>query len=572
MKSKNLTLIMIIFILFSCNDMNLNPLSETSSENWYANEEGINTAILYLYSDRYLYSSLFRDNVTYWPDGWTDDWTNRNLVSEITGGTINSQTSYVTSLWSYAYAGIANANIILDRVEKLSGKIDEVKIQKYIALTKFVRACLYSRLIFFYGDVPYTEKELDIDEAFTLSRTNKSDILQSIYADFDYASSYLPVKYGSSELKLATKGAALGFKARIALHMSDWEVVRDAAKACMDLVEYQLLPDFSDVLTKKNSAETIFARPRSANLGVIINATKANQPITRTAAGTDYVQPSWELFCSFLCTDGLPIDESPLYNPREPFKNRDPRCAKTIVEFGTRHLGVIYQPHPDTLNVYNFITGATVKNNDSKANTQWASFNGLAWKKGIDEQYWLDKTIVDPDDILMRFADVLLMYAEAKIELGEIDQSVRDAMNKVRARAYGVDYTATTEYPVITATSQVELRKIVRVERRMELAFESLRYYDIIRWRMAEKVLNRPIYGLLDLKDLRTKIVNTGLWFFPDTPSIDEDGIADFSAMYNAGLIKLLINRVFDASKQYLWPIGATEVQINPNIQQNPGY
>src|SRR5690606_20994175 len=117
-----------------------------------------------------------------------------------------------------------------------------------------------------------------------------------------------------------------------------------------------------DVLTQKMSKETILARPRSATAGVVINSTKANQPRTRTPGGTDYVSPSWDLFCSFLCTDGLPIDESPLYNPQKPFENRDPRCAKTITPFGTRHLGVIYQPHPDSASVYSFTNGSYVKN------------------------------------------------------------------------------------------------------------------------------------------------------------------------------------------------------------------
>ena len=574
MKNKTIILILIGFMFVNCNDMNLNPLSEASTESWYVDEQGVESAVKYLFSSQYWSSSILDDRSSeVFPDSWTDDWMNRYAVSEITGGTINSQTGIAEVTWQTAYKCIANANIVLEKVDNLTDKISEEKLTRYIALTKFARATQYAKLVFFYGDVPYYEKELDIEEAYSLPRTNKTEILNKIYEDYDYAVTNLPVKYSSSETKYATKGAALGFKARIALHMGDWAVARDAAKACMDLGEYQLLPDFNEVLTEKNSVETIYARPRSAELDVKINATKANQTRTRTPAGTDFVSPSWDLFCSFLCTDGLPIDESPLYNPREPFKNRDPRCAKTIVEFGTRHLGVIYQPHPDTLTVYNFITGIRVKNNDSKANTQWASFNGLAWKKGMSEEYWLDKNIVDPDDILLRYADVLLMYAEAKIELGDIDQSVLDAINKVRARAYGVDYMATTKYPAIKTTAQIELRKIVRLERRMELAFESLRYFDIIRWRLAEEVLNNhPIYGLLDLADLRTKIVKKGLWFFPDTPPIDEDGVPDFSAMYNAGLIKLLAVRVFDASKQYLWPIPAKEVMINQNIEQNPGY
>jgi hypothetical protein len=165
------------------------------------------------------------------------------------------------------------------------------------------------------------------------------------------------------------------------------------------------------------------------------------------------------------------------------------------------------------------------------------------------------------------------MYAEAKIELNEIDISVLDAINKVRARAYGVNYTETLSYPTVAATAQSELRKILRIERRMEFAMENnLRYNDIIRWRLAEKVLNIPDYGMLDVAALRTKVVNQGLWFFPDTPPIDEDGVADFTPMYNAGLIKLLSQRKFDVGKQYLWPIPTKEILINENLTQNQGY
>ena len=106
----------------------------------------------------------------------------------------------------------------------------------------------------------------------------------------------------------------------------------------------------------------------------------------------------------------------------------------------------------------------------------------------------------------------------------------------------------------------------------MEFAGEGLRYNDLIRWKLAGKALTRPIYGLLDPPDLRAKVVEPGLWFFPETPNIDEDGIPDFSDLYNAGFIKLLANRQFDVSKQYLWPIPTSEILINNNLTQNPGY
>src|SRR5690606_3365822 len=193
------------------------------------------------------------------------------------------------------------------------------------------------------------------------------------------------------------------------------------------------------------------------------------------------------------------------------------------------------------------------------------------FKTGVSTD-WSDDNRTDPDKIIVRYADVLLMYAEASVEMNQIDQSVLDAINMVRARAYKVPHTDTGNYPAVTTTDQDELRKLVRIERRMELPMEGLRYMDLIRWRLAEKVLNRDIYGMLEVAELRTKIVNQGLWFFPDIPEIDEDGCPDFTAMHQAGLIQRLALRDFDASKQYLWPIPTSEIIINDNLEQNDGY
>src|SRR5690606_3482880 len=137
--------------------------------------------------------------------------------------------------------------------------------------------------------------------------------------------------------------------------------------------------------------------------------------------------------CSYLCKDGLPIDESPLFDPRKPFKNRDPRCGATIVEFDTKWIGYQYSCHPDTLRALNHNTGELVDNTQNRVVTQFATYKGVALKKFMDED-WLD--VRSEDDVIhIRYADILLMYAEAKIELGDIDQSVLDAINRVRARA-----------------------------------------------------------------------------------------------------------------------------------------
>lgn len=577
MKSKIIISIVLAFTALGCNKLDLDPLSEGSSENWYSNESELDMAVAALYNIVYWESELTRiaapgDYESEWTDKFTDDWTARATLSDVTAGTTSSQTNFVTTVWTNAYKCIASANGVLTNLHKAENVVTAEKLARYQAQAKFARAAQYAKLIFLYGDVPFYTEVLDIDHAFALSRTDKKTILKSIYEDYDFAVANLPVSYGDKVLKFPTKGAALAMKARIAIYMGDWQIARDAAKACIDLNVYKLFPDFYTLLLSKtkNSTETIFATPRSVELKSFIPLGRSKEPTTRIVGGFGNGGPSWDLFCSFLCKDGLPIDESPLYNPQLPFKNRDPRCTATIVEFHTPWLGYIFEPHPDSLTVLNLNTGKAQSNADSRGVGQYASYNGLTWKKKIDDD-WLD-LYTAPDNIVIRYADLLLIYAEAKIELGEIDQTVLNAMNQVRARGYGATISEINKYPVININSQAALRKLLRIERRMEFAFEGLRYYDIIRWKLAEKVLNTPMYGMLEVADLREKVIKPGLWFFPSTPAIDEDGVADFSSMYNQGQVALLAMRKFDKGRQYLWPIPATEIQINKNLTQNPGY
>jgi hypothetical protein len=505
-------------------------------------------------------------------DYWTDDEMSRATVTAITGGTLNGQDGTVNSWWTNLYKGIARANTILANLELNKAQLPQATLDKYAGEARFVRAAHYSRLITYWGDVIYYTNILDLEESFTMSKTDKKTILKAIYDDYDFAASKLPLTYGNTSNLRATKGAALAMKARVALFFGDWAVARDASKACMDLNVYELYPDYATLFLSKtkNPKELIFGNARSTLLNVTIGDTK--NWISRLAGGWGGVSaPSWQLLCSYLCTDGLPIDESPLFDPRNPFKNRDPRCTATIVEFQTPWLGFMYQPHPDTLKVTNFKTGGKVTNNDNRANAQFASFNGMMFKKGIDED-WTDDYKAENTNFIMRYADVLLMYAEAKTELGEIDQTMLDAsVNKVRARAYKVAVTDKTKYPAVTSTDKAVVRKAVRIERRMELVLEGRRYEDLIRWKLADKLLSKDMYGMLDPADLRTKVVNKGLWFFPETPQIDEDGDADFETMYNVGLVKLCAVRNFP-SHQYLWPIPTKEILINSNLSQNQGY
>ena len=233
----------------------------------------------------------------------------------------------------------------------------------------------------------------------------------------------------------------------------------------------------------------------------------------------------------------------------------------------------IYDPSPAATKTTKLADNTQVTNNDSRIVHEYASFNGLVLKKGVSES-WLENFPEgnDTDFVLMRYADVLLMYAEAKIELGEIDASVLNAINSVRARAYGVSVTDTNFYPAVTSTDQATLRKAVRIERRMELAYENLRYADLIRWRLAGKVLNLSNYINLDPQACLDNVVNKGYWFWGITPEIDEDGVADFSALFNANLCQKGAQRVFP-DRQYLMPLPSHDIELSGgHLTNNPDY
>lgn len=556
----------IALCLCSCSKLDLYPLDTGSNDSWYKTEDQMVMSI------RGLYRTVF------WPldnDYWADDHQSRSNLNIITGGTINGESSEVKNRWQNCYKAIARANTILANLDNAQERlgISEEKVRLYRAQTLVARAAQYCILTTYFGDVVYVDKEISIDEAFRMGRTDKSEILEKVYADLETAVADLPVSYTGS-VELATRGAALAIKARYALFNGEWQIAADAARRCMDLGVYELYPEFSKLFlaSTAHASENILSWPRSVDLDITLDPGNVMGYCTRNRGGYASEYPSWELFCSFLCRDGKPIDESPLFNPHKPFENRDPRCAATIAEFGTEHLGVIYDPNPYSFNVMNNITGKQIKNLDCNSNSMYASFNGLVRKKGVDEDWVNNQTFkVAPDYVFIRYAEVLLIYAEAKIELGQIDASVLNAINSVRARAYGVQLSQTSAYPAVTALGQDEMRRIVRLERRMELAYEGLRYMDLLRWKLAEKALNQPNYGLLDNTGLK-KLCDDGNWFFAYVPEIDEDGIADFSRLYEDGLCKIISKRNFDASKNYLWPIPSQEVLTNPFLGQNDNY
>ena len=536
MKRNNMLLMLTcgLFFTTSCMDLDLTPLSMATNDNWNTTAEQVEMSV----------NDLLRINV--WntiDEKWTDDECRRTEISTYLLGSMNSQDGTASTMWQNAYRVIGRDNAIIDKLKALpEGFMSEDKKNQYMGECLFVRACMYSRLITFFGDVPYSDTTIDIETGLTMGRTPKAEVLQKIY------------------------------EARIALYNEDWDTAISCTQQIMDLGVYELYPSFRDLFLQSlhNTTESLFSIPRSITYNV--NAINWADYLPRNSGGWAANGPTWDLLAAFLCTDGLPIDESPLFDPHNPFLNRDPRCAETIVPLGSTWLGIEYDPNPVTGDmVMNYNTGEEIQNKDNKNNAEYASFNGLIRKKGLDESCLENGFMGEQDLIILRYADVLLMYAEAKIEKGDIDQSVLDCMNQVRARAYGVNISDVGSYPAITTTDQAKLRTILRTERRMEFAFENIRFFDVLRWRLCGKIYNMKNYGLYQSKEANMENFTTpGHWFWAITPDIDENGCADFSALEAYG-INTLGQRTWD-DRQYLFPIPSTEVLINENMTQNPGY
>lgn len=552
--------LVMIIVAESCNDLDLNPLSESSTGNFYSNQQELEMAINDLYRSPF-YS--VDDELM------TDNMTQRTISNVVITGTINSDWGGASDLWTNSYKAIARANSFMHYKNQAIDKVAPEVMTRLEAEARFIRAYQYAVLVNHFGDLPFLTGYTSLEDSYNTTRTNKDVILDFIYSELDWAANNLPEVYPANQQQRFTKGAALAIKARTALYAGKWEIAKDAAKAVIDMEAkgiYELHPDYRALFLPEgqNNKEIIMSNPRSEAYGVInAGATVLGRYLTRTAGFTCSVMPTRELVDSYECTDGMTIDKSPLYNPQRPFENRDPRLEETVVKHGSDWLQYRYQPHPDTLQVWSYKDGKMVDNKDSKGKDSYASYTGFIWKKGYD-QSMVDRKVDDVDIILVRYAEMLLIYAEAKIELGEIDESVLEAINRVRARAYKTALTA-NNYPKIVTTDVEQLRTIIKRERRVEFVKEGLRYMDLIRWRIAEHALTKPVLGIPDpAQQDRSK------WPFPGIPIIDENGIPDYSSMLDD--CKVLGQRNFDKERQYLWPIPSSEFLINPNLVQNPRY
>lgn len=556
--TNNIIAFFISAILFSsCNAEFLDrfPLDSPSSSTFFTNETELTLAVNSAYRSLLWTSS---HNVPYimWLDGSTDiTWTRGDYVDmlSIQSGNITTETNVFYSTWNFYYNSIMRCNNILEHMHRAQENVSPEFYNQTEAQARFLRAWNYSFMTGLYGEVPLVTTMLDLEDAY-MGRASKQDILTLIFDDLDFAAGHLPVRWNGVDNGRATRGAALTLKARIALYEGEYEISAEAAKAVMDMGEYSLYADYENLfkLSGSGSSEAILSLP------FVLNFQTSQIPRylgTRTAPGYAILVPTQTMVDMYRCTDGLRIDESPLYDPGNPYDNRDARLAQSILRPGEWYNNFLFETHPDSTTTLQNVGGTIGRVNNLEVTNQFATFTGYHWKKYFDEaELPGEVTRSQLDFMLMRYAEVLLTYAEAKIELNELDQTVIDAINEVRGRpSVGMP-------SVQSGLSQQELRDLVRYERTVELALEGFRFFDIRRWRIAEDVLPGNMLGR------RTQ----ARWFDEVVPTFNAAGKPSYAN--ETQIFQVISTNSFNASRHYLWPVPQREVDLNPALGQNPGW
>ncbi len=543
---KVIYILFLLFIAASCTKkLEKFPLDAPSSATFPSTEAEMQSALVGCFSPLTL---AFGENpYAIWFDMYSDIAANRDVTPNASWGTPTS--SDVNTIWSTFYKVISRCNYLLDNIDRVSGASEQSK-QQTIATARFLRAYSYSVLSQFYGDVPLITTTLTLSEAY-VKRDPKATVVDFILSELNDAAEGLS-ETNQPNTMIVSKAAAWALASRVALYNERWSDAIEAAQKVMNLegTEVMLNPDYESIthLSGETSKEILWAI--QFNTDDIFHQTPVSFR-SRMAAGFSNRIPVEALVDSYECIDGLPIDKSPLYDPNHPFENRDPRLGMSIALPGSIYYGYQFETNKDSTMCWNYNVSPAQRVPNLDATHTYASFSGFCWRKYADPaESNPSRSAINP--IIIRYAEVLLNYAEAKIEANQVDETVYEAIDKIRNRAGMPDIPEGQSIP--------ELRSAVRKERKVELAGEGLRYFDIIRWHIANQVLNGPCYGRIPRGYLSA------------APSIDENGTPDYSNVPNKSDMRVIQTRIFNPDANYLWPIPDIEIQTNKELTQNPGY
>lgn len=433
MKIKYLIIALLAVLLPACNILDQQPESAFTAENFYKTPGDAISAVNAIY-DPLPTNNMYNQLMLAYQDQGTDDceWgggrnTSNQAKNDVDKYTFTTATVYFYTTWATCYQAINRANAVIARIPGIA--MDQALQDRLVAEAKFLRGFYYFTLVQLFGKVPLQLTETTSLTNLDLPRSPVADVYAQIIADFTAAAALLPQKYTGTDVGRATQGAAKGMLAKVYLTQGEWQKSIDACEEIMALESqgiYGLWTNYSDVflIANKNGKESLF---EAQSLGGGYNEGSALEgylrpPFDRSGFGDD------------------PVTE----NHYKAYTSRDKRRDVNVRLYTTTGT----PPAPASIAfpcyVAKYKDPASTGNGDGSNNF-----------------------------IILRYADVLLMYAEAQYQLTEGSTEAYAAINRIRARAGLDDLT-----PGLT---REQFRDSVLLERRLELAFEGHRRYDLVR-------------------------------------------------------------------------------------------
>lgn len=430
------------------------------------------------------------------PASYTDEATNSFLKAlswNVTGGNFSSQFN-PDDIWSVSYQAIRRCNVFLENIDKVTD-IDPATILRSKNEVRMLRAFYYFELFKRYGGVPLLKNSLDVGgiltgnlDVYNIPRSTTQATVDFIISDLDSAIKYLPAVQPTADLGRATKLAAMGYKGRLLLYyasplhntsndLSRWQAASVASKLAIDSAIAKgavLNSSYINLFTSNSRTSKEIIWLVCQNLGGSGNSYDLyERPVT--AGGACGTNPTVNHIDKYEMINGMPISD-PSYNPNNPFANRDPRLGFSVVKPGEVWFGKPFAPW--------WGPGGTDGRSQFAEKPADGSWTGMILKKFVDQGQAANRNWP-----LMRLAELYLNYAEALNEFSGPQADAFTFLNKNRLRT-GV------AMPLIPNTlSKDSLRKRIRNERAVELAFEEHRNFDARRWKTAKDEFGGVTWG-----------------------------------------------------------------------------
>jgi len=523
-----------ILLFVGCEDfLDKTDPTATSFDEFFNDEEDLRRVIYSSFYDVFTHHSN-RSLLFYMKDGRSDNAYSRlegDHHQRIANGNYNSATSTFDHYYTTHMQHVGRINRYLDHIDEPYVENEAVR-NRYENILKGLRMWHYFELTFRWGDVPFFLEPADLVEAIK-PITPKEEILDVLFTMGEEVAEALPPEEYTTNKYMFNRYSLKALMMRYALYNERYELARELAQDIIDSGNYELHPVYGDLFQYTASSDNkefiIHMDDESNGAG---NTASFNHlgPHYRTGNGQSYLVPLKSLVDSYWTLQGRPIDgddimnHDPLDYELNPKLNRDPRYEASI--FG--HGDIFYE---DEIDIYD-------PNTPMFHELQRASSSGYWFKKFVDEADAFRTGNMEFG--LLRYAEVLLTYVEASIMLDDINAEALEYLNMIRERAgLDMDYADVTQAPY-SGYSKDQWIDLIRNERRIEFAAEGLRYDDIIRWRIAEDVLNQPAEG-------HTRLVDGEL----QTLRIEERSFLPHN---------------------YRWPFHESSLRVEPTLEQNPGY